>query len=142
MVAAYDIEVTVADISSTRGRGRRTRLTALAGALAILVVTFFVTSDLPTGLGLFDELYRTHPTLVAYIVAYTCYLGFAVVDIAVVSAQQCRRVAHSARTAARRVCLRVGVSGGARSSVPSTMSASRNPSRSRVEVRSRTSTVH
>jgi hypothetical protein len=57
----------VADISSTRGRGRRTRLTALAGALAILVVTFFVTSDLPTGLGLFDELYRTHPTLVVYI---------------------------------------------------------------------------
>jgi hypothetical protein len=86
MVAAYGIGLTVAEISGTRDRGRRTRAVALAVALTVLVVTFFATSDLPRGLGLFDELYRTHPTLVAYVFTYTAYLGFAVLDIALVAA--------------------------------------------------------
>ncbi|MDT7802447.1 MAG: hypothetical protein QOI78_5880 [Actinomycetota bacterium] len=86
MVAAYGIGLTVAEISGTRDRGRRTRLVALATALTLLVVTFFSTSDLPRGIGVFDELYGTHPTLVVYVFAYTVYLGFAVVDIGIVSA--------------------------------------------------------
>jgi hypothetical protein len=98
MVAAYGIEVTVAEISGGRGRGRRTRLAALGAALVVLTATFFATSDLPTGLGLFDELYRTHPTLVVYVVAYTCYLGFAVVDIGVVSAGTIRASGGALRT--------------------------------------------
>jgi hypothetical protein len=98
MVAAYGIEVTVAEISGARGRGRRTRLVALGAALIVLAATFFATSGLPTGLGLFDELYRTHPTLVVYVVAYTCYLGFAVVDIAVVSAGTIRASGGALRT--------------------------------------------
>lgn len=86
MVAAYGIGLTVAEISGTRDRGRRTRPVALAVALTLLVVTFFGTPDLPRGIGVFDELYRTHPTLVVYVFAYTLYLGFAVVDIGVVAA--------------------------------------------------------
>lgn len=86
MVAAYGIGLTVAEISGTRDRGRRTRLAALGVALTVLVVTFFSTSGLPRGIGVFDELYRTHPTLVVYVFTYTVYLGFAVLDIAVVAA--------------------------------------------------------
>ncbi|GAB3145185.1 hypothetical protein [Amycolatopsis sp. NPDC004378] len=86
MVAAYGIGLTVAEISGTRDRGRRTRLVALGVALALLVVTFFSTPGLPRGIGVFDELYRTHPTLVVYVFAYTVYLGFAVLDIGVVAA--------------------------------------------------------
>lgn len=86
MVAAYGIGLTVADISGTRDRGRRLRLVALGVALAVLVVSFFSTPGLPRGIGLFDELYQSHPTLVVYIVAYTLYLGFAVVDIGIVAA--------------------------------------------------------
>ncbi|QKV72879.1 hypothetical protein [Amycolatopsis sp. Hca4] len=86
MVAAYGIGLTVAEISGTRDRGRRTRLVALGVALTILVVTFFSTSDLPRGIGLFDELYRTHPTLVVYVFTYTVYLGLAVLDIGFVAA--------------------------------------------------------
>jgi hypothetical protein len=86
MVAAYGIGLTVAEISGTRDRGRRTRLVALGVALTVLVVTFFSTPGLPRGLGLFDELYRTHPTLVVYVFTYTVYLGFAVIDIGIVAA--------------------------------------------------------
>ncbi|MDX3188794.1 hypothetical protein PV458_10350 [Streptomyces sp. MN03-5084-2B] len=86
MVAAYGIGLTVAEISGTRDRGRRTRLVALGVALTVLVVTFFSTPGLPRGIGLFDELYRTHPTLVVYVFTYTVYLGFAVLDIAFVAA--------------------------------------------------------
>ncbi|MER6799134.1 hypothetical protein, partial [Amycolatopsis mediterranei] len=86
MVAAYGIGLTVAEISGTRDRGRRTRLVALGVALTVLVVTFFSTSGLPRGIGLFDELYRTHPTLVVYVFTYTVYLGFAVLDIGFVAA--------------------------------------------------------
>ncbi|MFB9685187.1 hypothetical protein [Amycolatopsis plumensis] len=86
MVAAYGIGLTVAEISGTRDRGRRTRLIALGVALAVLVVTFFSTPDLPRGLGLFDALYRTHPTLVVYVFTYTVYLGFAVLDIGFIAA--------------------------------------------------------
>lgn len=86
MVAAYGIGLTVAEISGTRDRGRRTRLVALGAALAILIVMFFSTSGLPRGIGVFNELYRSHPTLVVYVLAYSLYLGFAVVDIAVMSA--------------------------------------------------------
>ncbi len=86
MVAAYGIGLTVAEISGTRDRGRRTRLVALGVALTVLVVMFFSTSGLPRGIGLFDELYRTHPTLVVYVFTYTVYLGFAVLDIGFVAA--------------------------------------------------------
>ncbi|MEV5716637.1 hypothetical protein AB0L41_22300 [Amycolatopsis mediterranei] len=86
MVAAYGIGLTVAEISGTRDRGRRTRPVALGVALTVLVVTFFSTSGLPRGIGLFDELYRTHPTLVVYVFTYTVYLGFAVLDIGFVAA--------------------------------------------------------
>ncbi|MGW3962827.1 hypothetical protein ACWED2_23625 [Amycolatopsis sp. NPDC005003] len=86
MVAAYGIGLTVAEISGTRDRGRRTRLFALGVALAVLLVTFFSTPDLPRGIGLFDELYRTHPTLVVYVFTYTVYLGFAVLDIGLMAA--------------------------------------------------------
>jgi hypothetical protein len=86
MVAAYGIGLTVAEISGTRDRGRRTRLVALGVALTLLTVMFFSTSDLPRGIGLFDELYRTHPTLVVYVFTYTVYLGFAVIDIGVMAA--------------------------------------------------------
>jgi hypothetical protein len=86
MVAAYGIGLTVAEISGTRDRGRRTRLVALGVALTVLVVMFFSTSGLPRGLGLFDELYRTHPTLVVYVFTYAVYLGFAVIDIGIVAA--------------------------------------------------------
>lgn len=86
MVAAYGIGLTVAEISGTRDRGRRTRLVALGVALTLLVVLFFSTSGLPRGIGVFDELYRTHPTLVVYVLTYTVYLGFAVLDIGVVAA--------------------------------------------------------
>ncbi|WP_329063078.1 hypothetical protein [Amycolatopsis sp. NBC_01480] len=86
MVAAYGIEVTVAEIGGAAHRRRRSRRAALAVALVVLVVSFFATSGLPTGIGLFDELYRSNPTLVVYIFVYTLYLGYAVVDIAIVSA--------------------------------------------------------
>lgn len=86
MVAAYGIGLTVAEISGTADRGRRTRLVALGAALTVLVVTFFSTPDLPRGIGVFDQLYGTHPTLVVYVFAYTVYLGFAVADIGIVSA--------------------------------------------------------
>jgi hypothetical protein len=86
MVAAYGIGLTVAEISGTRDRGRRTRLVALGVALTLLVVMFFSTSELPRGIGVFDELYRTHPTLVVYVFTYTVYLGFAVIDIGVMAA--------------------------------------------------------
>lgn len=86
MVAAYGIGLTVAEISGTRDRGRRTRLVALGVALTVLVVTFFSTPGLPRGIGVFDELYRTHPTLVVYVFTYTVYLGFAVLDIGIVAA--------------------------------------------------------
>ncbi|MBE1494678.1 hypothetical protein H4696_001778 [Amycolatopsis lexingtonensis] len=86
MVAAYGIGLTVAEISGTRDRGRRTRAIALGVALTLLTVMFFSTSDLPRGVGLFDELYRTHPTLVVYVFTYTVYLGLAVIDIGIVAA--------------------------------------------------------
>ncbi|MGW5746608.1 hypothetical protein [Amycolatopsis sp. NPDC003861] len=86
MVAAYGIGLTVAEISGTRDRGRRTRLVALGVALTVLVVTFFSTPDLPRGVGVFDDLYRTHPTLVVYVFTYTVYLGFAVLDIGFMAA--------------------------------------------------------
>jgi hypothetical protein len=86
MVAAYGIGLTVAEISGTRDRGKRTRLVALGIALALLIVTFFSTPGLPRGIGVFDELYKTHPTLVVYVVAYSLYLGFAVADIGIMSA--------------------------------------------------------
>ncbi|WP_290053191.1 hypothetical protein [Amycolatopsis solani] len=86
MVAAYGIGLTVAEISGTRDRGRRTRLVALGVALTLLTVMFFSTPDLPVGIGLFDELYRTHPTLVVYVFTYTVYLGLAVIDIGIVAA--------------------------------------------------------
>jgi len=74
MVAAYGIGLTVAEISGTRERGKRTRLVALGAALGILIITFFSTPGLPRGIGVFDEL-----------LAYSLYLGFAVVDIGVMS---------------------------------------------------------
>ncbi|WP_134731294.1 hypothetical protein [Amycolatopsis nivea] len=86
MVAAYGIEVTVAEIGGVAERRRRARLGALIVALVVLTASFFATRGLPTGVGLFDELYRSNPTLVVYIVVYTLYLGLAVADIAVVSA--------------------------------------------------------
>lgn len=86
MVAAYGIGLTVAEISGTRDRGRRTRLVALGAALALLLAMFFSTSGLPRGIGVFDELYAAHPTLVVYVFVYTVYLGFAVLDIGVVAA--------------------------------------------------------
>lgn len=86
MVAAYGIGLTVAEISGTRDRGRRTRFGALGVALILLTVMFFSTSGLPRGVGVFDELYRTHPTLVVYVFVYTVYLGLAVLDIGVVAA--------------------------------------------------------
>ncbi|WP_206786277.1 hypothetical protein [Amycolatopsis sp. MtRt-6] len=86
MVAAYGIGLTVAEISGTRDRGRRTRPIALGVALTVLVVTFFSTPDLPRGIGVFDELYRTHPTLVVYVFTYTVYLGLAVIDIGIMAA--------------------------------------------------------
>jgi len=85
MVAAYGIGLTVAEISGTRERGKRTRLVALGAALGILIITFFSTPGLPRGIGVFDELYKSHPTLVIYVLAYSLYLGFAVVDIGVMS---------------------------------------------------------
>ncbi|WP_020660274.1 hypothetical protein [Amycolatopsis benzoatilytica] len=86
MVAAYGIEVTVAEIGGVAERRRRARLGALVTALVVLTASFFATRGLPTGVGLFDTLYRSNPTLVVYIAVYTLYLGFAVADIAVVSA--------------------------------------------------------
>ena len=86
MVAAYGIGLTVAEISGTRDRGGRTRAVALGVALTVLVVTFFSTSGLPRGIGVFDELYASHPTLVVYVFTYTVYLGFAVLDIGVMAA--------------------------------------------------------
>ncbi|HET6709701.1 hypothetical protein [Amycolatopsis sp.] len=86
MVAAYGIGLTVAEISGTRDRGRRTRPIALGVALTVLVVTFFSTPGLPRGIGVFDELYRTHPTLVVYVFTYTVYLGLAVIDIGIMAA--------------------------------------------------------
>ncbi|GAA3580005.1 hypothetical protein GCM10022222_75990 [Amycolatopsis ultiminotia] len=85
MIAAYGISVTVAEIGGVAHRRRRTRLGVLLTALVILTASFFATRGLPTGVGLFDELYRSNPTLIAYIVVYTGYLGFAVGEIAVVS---------------------------------------------------------
>ncbi len=86
MVAAYGIGLTVAEISGRRDRGRRTRLVALGAAMVILIVMFFSTSGLPRGIGVFNELYQSHPTLVVYVLAYSLYLGFAVVDIGIMSA--------------------------------------------------------
>ncbi|MER6902136.1 hypothetical protein, partial [Amycolatopsis sp. NPDC000740] len=71
---------------SVAERRRRARLGALIVALVVLTASFFATRGLPTGVGLFDELYRSNPSLVVYIAVYTLYLGFAVADIAVVSA--------------------------------------------------------
>lgn len=85
MVAAYGISVTVAEIGGVAHRRRRTRLIVLLVALVVLAGSFFATRGLPTGVGLFDELYRSNPTLIAYIVVYTLYLGYAVAEIAVVS---------------------------------------------------------
>ncbi|WP_033294328.1 hypothetical protein [Amycolatopsis jejuensis] len=85
MVAAYGIEVTVAEIGGVAQRRRRARLGVLVVALVVLTVSFFATRGLPTGVGLFDELYRSNPTLIVYIVVYTLYLGLAVADIAAVS---------------------------------------------------------
>jgi hypothetical protein len=86
MVAAYGISVTVAEIGGVAHRRRRTRLVVLLVALVVLAGSFFATRGLPNGVGLFDELYRSNPTLIAYIVVYTLYLGYAVTEIAVVSA--------------------------------------------------------
>jgi hypothetical protein len=86
MVAAYGITVTVAEIGGVAHRRRWSRQAALAVALVVLAGSFFATSGLPRGIGLFDELYRSNPTLVVYIFVYTLYLGFAVVDIAIMSA--------------------------------------------------------
>ncbi|MGW4487093.1 hypothetical protein ACWEOE_25010 [Amycolatopsis sp. NPDC004368] len=97
MVAAYGIEATVAEIGGVAHRRKRTRLAVLGVALVVLVVSFFSTRGLPVGVGLFDELYRTNPTLVAYIVVYTLYLGSAVVDIAIVSAGAVRAGAGALR---------------------------------------------
>ncbi|MEV4146750.1 hypothetical protein AB0J40_24000 [Amycolatopsis sp. NPDC049691] len=98
MIAAYGIGLTVAEISGTRDRGGRLRLGALGVALVLLTVMFFSTPDLPRGIGVFDELYRTHPTLVVYVFVYTVYLGFAVIDIGVVSAVTIRASGGALRT--------------------------------------------
>lgn len=60
----------------------RPRLVALLAALLVMVVTFVATRDLPTGTGLFTGLYRSHPTLALYVLAYSVYLGVALVDLA------------------------------------------------------------
>ncbi|MBB4683066.1 hypothetical protein [Amycolatopsis jiangsuensis] len=86
MVAAYGVSVTVAEIGGVRHRRKRIRPAVLLVALVVLAVSFFATRGLPTGVGLFSELYRSNPTLIAYIVVYTSYLGYAVAEIAVVSA--------------------------------------------------------
>lgn len=83
LTAAYGLLITVSELSGeTAARRRRwLRLGIYVAAVAALAVSFFATSGLPHGLGLFGELYATHPTLVVYIVVYTLYLAVAVVSI-------------------------------------------------------------
>lgn len=58
----------------------RTRLIVLLISVGAMTVLFFV-SDPPTGAGVFAGLYRTQPTLAAYTLIYSIYLGSVVVDL-------------------------------------------------------------
>ncbi|MGH3630036.1 MAG: MAB_1171c family putative transporter [Sciscionella sp.] len=58
----------------------RTRLIALLLSLAAMTVMFFA-SHPPTGTGIFTGLYRTQPTLAAYTLIYSVYLGSTVGDL-------------------------------------------------------------
>lgn len=57
-----------------------TRLIMLLISIGAMTVMFFV-SNPPTGTGIFTGLYRTQPTLAAYTLIYSGYLGFALVDL-------------------------------------------------------------
>lgn len=83
LTAAYGVLITVSELADETPprRRRRARLGTYVTAMALLVLTFFATSDLPSGLGRFGRLYDSHPTLVAYVAVYTLYLAVAVVAI-------------------------------------------------------------
>lgn len=67
----------------------RTRCITLLIAIAVLVVMFF-SSHRPTGLGIFTGLYRSQPTLAAYALVYTGYLGFVMVDLGILALRSVR----------------------------------------------------
>jgi hypothetical protein len=90
LVAAYGITVVVTDLAEdTTGAHthRRLRRWLLGIALLILAASFFATPHLPTGVGVFGDLYHQEPTLVVYSVGYVLYLGAAVTDIAILAAR-------------------------------------------------------
>lgn len=67
----------------------RTRLIALLISIAALTVLFFA-SDPPTGIGVFAGLYRAQPTLAAYTLIYSTYLGSVVVDLGTLALRSIR----------------------------------------------------
>lgn len=67
----------------------RTRLVTLVLAVAVMTVMFFA-STRPAGLGIFSGLYRSQPTLAVYVLVYSSYLGFVMVDLGVLALRSVR----------------------------------------------------
>lgn len=67
----------------------RVRLITLLIAISVMAVMFFASSP-PTGTGIFTGLYRSQPTLALYTLTYASYLGFTVVNLAVLALRSIR----------------------------------------------------
>ncbi|PXY16600.1 DUF6545 domain-containing protein [Prauserella muralis] len=82
LTAAYGLLVTASDLAAEQPSHTRrcARFLSWLAAETVLVVCFFATPDLPQGLGLFGHLYRTEPTMLAYIATFTVYFTVAVAD--------------------------------------------------------------
>jgi hypothetical protein len=81
LLAAFAVSLLVKAIATGEGpKLPSPRLIPLVVAIAILVVTFFL-SDTPGGLGIFTGLYRSQPTLVVYSLVYSGYLGVVLLDV-------------------------------------------------------------
>ncbi|MDQ3887302.1 MAG: hypothetical protein M3308_09935 [Actinomycetota bacterium] len=69
----------------------RTRLVVLLMSVGAMIVLFFA-SDPPAGPGIFTGLYRDQPTLAAYTLIYSIYLGSALVDLGKLALYSIRHV--------------------------------------------------
>jgi hypothetical protein len=67
----------------------RIRVITLLIAVTVMTLMFFASSP-PTDRGIFTGLYRSQPTLAVYTMVYTSYLGFAVIDLAVLALRSLR----------------------------------------------------
>lgn len=67
----------------------RVRLAALLLAITAMAAAFFA-SDLPEGLGIFTGQYASQPTLAAYVLVYSLYLGSAVLELGALTARNVR----------------------------------------------------